>query len=227
MTITSSRSANSLFSRLCDASPQAWQAYCEHPFVEQIGDGTLPLESFQHFLLQDYLFLIQFARAYALAAYKAEDLAEMRLASQAVARILNDELALHLGFCETWGISSDDLDKLQEAKANMAYTRYVLERGLSGDVLDLYVALIPCTVGYGVIGRRLAETGIEDNPYQAWIDAYAAPSYQQSADDAIAHLDCLAVRRETRHRFQSLVKTFHQATMLEVGFWQMGLQIEL
>ncbi len=193
--------------------------------MEGIGDGTLALKCFRHYLLQDYLFLIQFARAYALAGYKADDLDEMRIASQAVDRILNEELSLHIGFCNEWGLASADLDQLKEARATMAYTRYVLDRGLSGDVLDLYVALIPCTVGYGVIGRRLGTRKVENNPYQAWIDAYAADSYQQAADEAIAHLDRLADRRETSYRFESLTKTFHDATMLEVGFWEMGLEV--
>ena len=193
--------------------------------MEGIGDGTLAPECFRHYLLQDYLFLIQFARAHALAVYKADNLDEMRVASTAVNRILNEELSLHIGFCNEWGLASHDLDQLDEARANMAYTRYVLDQGLSGDVLDLYVALIPCTVGYGVIARRLAAQTVANNPYQAWIDSYAADSYQQAADGAVAHLDALAERRETTQRFESLVKTFRQATLLEVGFWEMGLAV--
>ena len=217
--------ADTLFSRLCAACPHAWEAYCRHPFVEAIGDGTLPLECFQHYLQQDYLFLIQFARAYALAVYKADDLEEMCIASQAVGRILNEELSLHLAFCREWGLSDEDLKELVEAKANMAYTRYVLDRGLSGDLLDLYVALIPCTVGYGVIGKRLAKTAATDNPYQAWIETYAADNYQEAAEGAIAHLEKLAHKRETPQRFDNLAKTFREATMLEVGFWEMGQKV--
>ena len=225
MTKNHHRKNRSLFSRLCDACPEAWQAYCEHPFVEGIGDGTLAPECFRHYLLQDYLFLIQFARAHALAVYKADNLREMRVASEAVDRILNQELSLHVAFCNEWGLTSHDLGLLEEARANMAYTRFVLDCGLSGDLLDLYVALIPCTVGYGVIGRRLRGRTVANNPYQAWIDSYANDSYQQAADGAIAHLEGLAQGRETTQRFASLVKTFRQATLLEVGFWEMGLEV--
>ncbi len=49
-----------------------WLAYVDHEFVRGLADGSLPEPSFRHYLVQDYLFLIHFARAYALAAYKLE-----------------------------------------------------------------------------------------------------------------------------------------------------------
>ena len=131
LAISISNDENSLFSRLCRTCPDVWQAYCEHEFVEKIGDGTLAIESFRHYLLQDYLFLIQFARAHALAVYKSSDLDEMRVSSQALDNILRNEIHLHLNFCKTWGITAADLAQLSEARANMAYTRYVLDQGLA------------------------------------------------------------------------------------------------
>jgi len=66
------------FSDLKKACPTGWQDYIEHSFVRQLGDATLAPEAFQHYLKQDYLFLIQFARAFALAAYKSPTLAYTR-----------------------------------------------------------------------------------------------------------------------------------------------------
>ncbi|NLB12798.1 MAG: thiaminase II, partial [Gammaproteobacteria bacterium] len=68
----------SLFARLKTAAADDWNAYIDHAFVRGLGDGSLPLASFQRYLVQDYLFLIQFARAHALAAYKSRTLADMR-----------------------------------------------------------------------------------------------------------------------------------------------------
>ena len=106
----------------------------------------------------------------------------------------------------------------------MAYTRYVLERGLAGDALDLAVALAPCIVGYSEIGTWLTaqgETG--DNAYQAWIDTYAAQDYQDVARAHVDYLDQLLARRGGPGRFEGLAKTFGEATRLEIGFWRMGL----
>lgn len=218
-----------LFGRLRSACSEQWDAYCTHEFVRRIGDATLPEESFRHYLLQDYLFLIQFSRAWALAAYKSESLEDMRAAAAALDAHLNYEMKLHIQYCAAWGISKEDMARTSEAKANMAYTRYVLERGLAGDILDLHVALAPCIIGYAVIGANLRvapKTRLEDNPYREWIEMYAGEAYQKVAANALRHLDELAALRSGPSRFESLAKTFCQATSLEVEFWEMGLYLK-
>ena len=95
--------ADSLFGKLRAQAPDAWQSYVCHDFIKQLGNGTLSETSFKHYLIQDYLFLIQFARAYALAVYKAEDLSAMRQFSGTVHAILDMEMSLHLEFCKGWG----------------------------------------------------------------------------------------------------------------------------
>ena len=61
----------SFFERLKTAASAEWRAYTEHPFTEGLADGSLPEAAFRHYLVQDYLFLIEFARAYALSVYKS------------------------------------------------------------------------------------------------------------------------------------------------------------
>lgn len=219
---------NTLFGRLRSACADEWERYCNHGFVCQIGDGTLPEQCFRHYLEQDYLFLIHFSRAYALAVFKAESLADMRTAASTLNAILNYEMNLHVKYCSGWGLTEQEMERKDEARANMAYTRYVLERGLAGDVLDLHVALAPCVVGYAVIGRNLAadpKTQLEGNPYGDWIGMYAGEEFQNVASMAVRYLDELAVSRMGAGRFESLVKTFRQATLLEIGFWDMGLSL--
>ena len=48
-----------------------WQQIFEQPFLREIKDGTLPLEKFQYYLGQDYLYLEGFARTVALTLAKA------------------------------------------------------------------------------------------------------------------------------------------------------------
>jgi thiaminase/transcriptional activator TenA len=215
-----------LFERLKRANADVWQAYAAHDFVSGMQSGELPRTAFQYYLVQDYLFLIQFARAYALAAYKAETLDDMRAATATMTALLDTEMSLHVRYCAEWGISEQQILAVEEDPRNMAYTRYVLEKGLSGDSLDLHVALAPCVVGYGEIGRRLADspdTRRDRNPYMPWIDMYAGDDYQGVAAAAVDRMDRLAASRFTEARFDSLSATFRQATRLEADFWQMGL----
>jgi len=211
-----------LFGRLRNACALEWSAYCEHEFVMRLGQGTLSREAFQHYLVQDYVFLIHFSRAWALAVYKAPTLADMRGAAQTLNALLNHEMTLHVGFCKGWGITLEQMEQAPEALANLAYTRYVLDKGLGGDFLDLLVALAPCVVGYAEIGRLLADQATRNNPYRPWIDLYAGDEYQQVAIDMIRQLDRIGGDSEAR-READLVRNFRDATRLEVGFWDMAL----
>jgi thiaminase/transcriptional activator TenA len=221
---------DSLFAHLRAAAGEEWLAYTDHPFIRAVGDGSLPEACFRHYLGQDYLFLIHFTRAYALAAYKGEALADIRHAVAGASTTLR-EMGFHVEYCAGWGMSKAEMAALPEARETMAYTRYVLERGLSGDLLDLHTALSPCVVGYAEIANRLMAdpaTRLENNPYRSWIEMYAAADYQDVARAAIAQLDRLAETRAggavpTGARMASLVTTFTQATRLEADFWQMGL----
>ena len=145
----------SLFERLKADCKADWESYTHHAFVEGMGDGSLPETAFRDYLVQDYLFLIQFARAYALSIYKSRSLAEMRGGLEGLKAILDVEMDLHVRLCAGWGISAQELEATPEKGETVAYTRFVLDAGNAGDLLDLYVALAPCMIGYGEIGARL------------------------------------------------------------------------
>lgn len=204
-----------------------WFAYTRHAFVQGLGDGTLPHAAFLHYLKQDYVFLIHFSRAWALAITKADTVAEMRLAAGTVNGLINEELALHIKTCAEAGIDEATLFATLERPENLAYTRYVLDAGHSGDLLDLLAALAPCVLGYGEIGTHLATTKTSDT-YAEWINTYASAEYQQVCHDVGVLMDGAVARRigdgaTTSPRWASLQARFRVATQLEVGFWDMGL----
>lgn len=218
------------FEDLKNSCQAEWQAYIEHWFVRQLGDATLAPEAFRHYLKQDYLFLIQFARAFALAAYKSPTLADLKQAKAGLQAIVDVELGLHVSYCREWGISEEELANLPEARATLAYTRYVLDAGNRGDLLDLHVAMSPCMVGYGEIADWLnarAETVRGDkNPYDAWIAMYESDEFQEAMH---AEIDWLNDRLAdiTPARFEQLTRIFSEATRLEIDFWEMGLEQRL
>jgi thiaminase/transcriptional activator TenA len=222
-----SSSRQTLFARLRAEATEEWDAFVGHGFVRRLGDGSLPEECFRHYLGQDYLFLIQFTRAYGLAVYKSETLEDMRQAAAGMAGIL-DEMGLHVKYCHDWGLAQSEMSSLVEARATIAYTRFVLDKGVSGDLLDLHVALAPCIVGYAEIGARLRKQcgdGLSDNPYHRWIDSYAGADYQALAGAQVAQLDRLMAIRGGAGRFDGLAALFRQAVRLETDFWEMGLTL--
>ena len=213
------------FERLKNEAPAEWRSYTEHAFTDALADGSLPEAAFRHYLVQDYLFLIEFARAYALAVYKSPELADMREAAAGLSAILDVEMNLHVKLCAGWGLSPDDLERAPPASEMLAYTRYVLDAGMRGDLLALKVALAPCVIGYAEIAARLASKPnamAATNPYHVWIGEYAGAPYQEVAAKARAHLDDLADRYVTPAREAELIAIFREATRLEADFWEMG-----
>jgi thiaminase/transcriptional activator TenA len=222
------KAAMSFFDRLKAAAANEWRAYTEHPFTNAMADGSLPQPAFRHYLIQDYLFLIEFARAYALSIYKSPTLADMREGAGGVSAILDVEMDLHVKLCAGWGLSPADLEQAPPAAEMLAYTRYVLDAGMRGDLLALKVALAPCIIGYAEIATRLAALPgalSETNPYRVWIAEYAGAAYQDVASKARAHLEQLAQRYATPAREAELVTLFREATRLEADFWQMGWRL--
>ncbi len=216
-----------LFPRLVRASDDDWRAYVSHEFVVKLAAGTLPEPCFRRYLVQDYLFLIHFARAWGLAIYKSDTLSEMRRAQGLVAATLDVEIGLHIEYCRGWGLSEAAMAAELEASATIAYTRFVLDRGVAGDRLDLEVALAPCIVGYAVIAaKRMADpaTRLDQNRYREWLEMYAGAEYQTLAREAEAALDEQFIRRGGEGRFASLAANFSLAARLEAEFWQMGLE---
>ena len=216
---------NSIFFCLRDSSGTIWEDYLQHPFVQSVGNGSLSENSFKYYLIQDYLFLIQFSRAYALAAYKSETLEDMRYAAAAMSNIIDFEIQLHIKYCSSWGLTLDDLSGKCEDIATTAYTRFVIECGHRGDLLDLMTALAPCVVGYAEIGRKLAGSPTLDqkpNLFKSWIEMYSGEEYQKVASSAIHQLETLFKKRGGPNRYNSLSSIFNQATRLEIEFWEMA-----
>ncbi|KAI9243721.1 Phosphomethylpyrimidine kinase-domain-containing protein [Phascolomyces articulosus] len=197
-------SGKSFVKALIGALPAGlWDEFIHHPFVRGMADGTLPRESFIYYLKQDYLYLQHYARSAALAAYKSPNI-DMAARNAKIILHIQEEMQLHLKYCEEWGISKQDILTTKESVYNVAYTRYVLDKGATGDQLDLQVAMAPCLLGYGEIGIYL----------------YNDPKTKREE-----LLEELAVHNVSTSpsRFKEVCDIFEQGTRLEIAFWQMGL----
>ncbi|MEX0336138.1 thiaminase II [Vibrio tubiashii] len=216
---------------LIAACESDWQEYTEHAFVQQLALGTLPQPCFLHYLKQDFLFLKQYARAYALAVYKARTLEDMRRALPSVHALLDSEIGHHVTYCGQWGLTETDLENEPEDFGTVAYTRYVLDAGMTGDLVELYAALAPCSIGYAVIGKALSEsdtTKLEGNPYRSWIELYGGEEFQAGVEQGAEHFNQLLEEIDLNsQRGQNLIQVFKTATRMEVAFWQQGLDVNI
>ncbi|KAH1493987.1 hypothetical protein LV164_003071 [Aspergillus fumigatus] len=201
-----------------------WKKFTEHEFVHGLGSGKLPVERFKQYLVQDYLYLVHFARSNSLAAYKAKSMASVAASAKIVLHI-ERETALHLDYCASFGLSKAEMESYPESLACTAYSRYILDVGQSEDWLALQMALAPCLIGYGAIAKRLytgKETLREGNRYWRWIENYVAEDYTEAVRLGSELLET-HIRQVSPSRMEELIKIFIRATELEISFWDMGL----
>lgn len=199
-----------------------WEAQHEHPLVRGIGDGSLDPETFAFWLRQDYLYLIDYARLFAMAVVRAPDLAAMTAFSRVLHGILETEMNLHRSYCEGFGMSAADLEGESRAPMTEAYTNFLLRVATTGDYAELLGALLPCMWGFHEIGVRLQERGMPEEPrYREWIQMYAGEEFGELARWCIDLLDraCDGLGDEGRER---VAAAFITSSRYELAFWEMA-----
>ena len=156
-----------------------WKKFTHHTFVAQMGDGSLPVETFKRYIIQDYLYLTQFARINALAGYKSIDVEDI-LASAEIVKGVGHEMEMHLAYCAEFGLSKAQIVSHKESQACVAYSRWMLDIGMSQDWMALQMALASCLIGYHIAAKWMigrAESKKEGNRYWRWAENYIAPEY--------------------------------------------------
>ena len=218
-----------VFYNLRESNLSNWLLYTKHEFVQKLANDSLHVNFFLNYLKQDYLFLIQFSKAWSLAILKSDNLEEMKIAASTVNELINFEMGLHISLCQKYGISKFDLENTEEENENIAYTRYVLELGYSGDFLDLLSALAPCVLGYGEIGINLKDSNPKISMYRKWIETYSSSEYQNVCFNVGKLIDKsfqlrLGENYTNTYKWKKTNQIFKKATSLEVDFWNMALK---
>ena len=202
------------------AADPIWEAQHGHPFVRGIGDGSLDLDRFHHYVRQDYLFLIEYGRLLALGAARAPDLATMARFAELTQEVLVTEMDLHRSYAAEFGITADELEHEPMAPTTRAYTDFLVRVAAQGDFAELVAALLPCMWGYAEIGERLAGGARpDDERYVRWIEMYASADFAQLAAWCRELMDSAAGRLLPDAR-APLVDAFVTSSRYELAFWQ-------
>ena len=209
--------------RLRATADLVWQAQHDHPFVRAIGDGSVDMARFRFWVRQDYLFLIDYARLFALAVARAPDLDAMTTFAKLCHETLTTEMALHRAYAAEFGISAADLESETKAPATQAYTDFLLRTAALGDYAELVAALLPCMWGFSEVGTRLKQRGLPSQPQcAAWIEMYASPEFAGLAAWCRDLMDRAAAGLPDSH-LQRLVAAFLTSSRHELAFWDAAL----
>ncbi|MCM3791923.1 MULTISPECIES: thiaminase II [Priestia] len=208
--------------RLYEKLQPIWRQNHNHPFVQGMGDGTLEKEKFRFYMIQDYLYLIDYAKLFAIGAMKATDLQTMGKFAALLDSTLNEEMSLHREYAKKFEISEKELEKAQPSPTTLAYTHYMLHVGQSGTLAELVAALLPCMWSYWEIGKELSEKpGAENEFYREWIEMYSSEEFGELATWCINLFDSLT-EDKSEAELEKLEEIFLNTTRFEYMFWDMA-----
>ena len=217
----------SVSARLHNAAAPVWEACLRHPFVTGIGDGTLDMEKFRYFMLQDYLYLFDYARVFALGVVKARDPELMRVFAANVDAILGGEMKIHRAYMKRLDITEEQVFSIKPALANLSYTNYMLSVAQTGGPMEIVASILACSWSYAEIGQALAAIpGAAEHPfYGEWIRGYASEEYAATNQALIELMDSLAADAG-EEQLAYLTDVFVNCSRYELGFWDMAWDVQ-
>lgn len=210
--------------RLFDNVQPIWRENHQHPFVQELGQGILEREKFIYYMKQDYVYLIEYAKLFAMGVVKATDLETMGKFAEITQETLHVEMALHRKFAAEFGITEEELEATKPTPVNVAYTTYMLNAAQNGSLADLVACLLPCAWDYWEIGkllRRQYGDRLLHNPYAQWIETYDSEAFGEGAKWLIELMDQLAEGKPERE-LAMLEKHFQTTSKYEYLFWDMN-----
>lgn len=209
--------------KLYESVKDIWSSYYEHPFVKGIGEGNLDIEKFKFYMIQDYLYLLDYAKIYALGIVKADDEEIMQGFSNMVNGILNGEMSIHRSYMKRLGITSEDIKNTDPNINNTSYTHYMLAIAQTGNLAELTVALLACMWSYQEIGKQLSKVpnSTEHEFYGEWIRGYISQEYKDVTKWVIDLTDELS-KDMSEKQVNKLIEIFINTSKYEYMFWDMA-----
>ena len=218
----------SVSDRLHAAAAPIWAKCLQHPFVQGLGDGTLEVEKFKFFMLQDYLYLFNYAKVFALGVVKARDPELMRAFARNVDAVLGGEMNIHRAYMKRLGVTEEQVFAVAPALDNLSYTNYMLSVASTGTPVEIVASILACSWSYAEIGQALAKTpGALQHPlYGEWIQGYASESYAATNNALIRLMNDLA-KDASEAQVKYLTEIFVHCSRYELGFWDMSWEMRV
>ncbi|MDR3537035.1 MAG: TenA family protein [Acetobacteraceae bacterium] len=188
------------------------------PFNTELAAGTLSRERFRGYIVQDALYLAQYARALALAAAKAQDGGPFQTFAASALEAVAVEQALHGSYLTQFGLDADALARAEPSPDCLGYTSYLLAVGYQDPWEVLVAALLPCFWLYWDVGCAITRTAAADNPYRAWIDTYADEGFGAAVQAVIGVTDAAAAGTTPAIR-ERMMTAFIRSSQWEWLFW--------
>ena len=214
--------------KLFEEVKEVWAGYLEHPFIQGIINGTLEESKFEGYLIQDYLYLKEYAKVFGMGIVKAESIDEMKFFYKSVKGTMEDENELHIRYLKEYGYKIKEVEYMNTKLENSSYTSYMNSIASKYGVKEIAVAILPCTWSYNFIGQNIIgrySEELQGNPYKEWVEMYGDAEFSSFTDEWIDYTNklCANISEEEERK---LIKIFVNCSIYEMKFWDMAYKGE-
>jgi thiaminase (transcriptional activator TenA) len=205
-----------------DASKQVFQQIIDHPFLQELANGTLPQEKFTFYLYQDSCYLSEYGRVLAAIAAKLDNPDHRN----AFLRFANDTILVETALHKTFLTDAPNPMYKGQSPTCMLYTGYLFQQVASSPLETALSSVLPCFRIYKEVGDHILKHHLgEGNPYQSWISTYGGEEFSNAVQLATSICDELAERCSPEQQ-QSMTEAFLYASKMEWMFWDSAYRLE-
>lgn len=203
-----------------------WDDCLKTDFIRGIADGTLPRECFKGYMVDDSLYLREYARVFAWGMLKAKTMEDIRTCYSMLSYVNEGEGSTRLYYLREFHITDEDIQPLPLRPQNYAYTQAMITAAKTGEgVVECLMACLPCMLSYGYIFRKVidGDPSLLDGFYGRYLKDYLNPGFDVICEHWLSFVEeqCKSLSPE---RLEQCRKAFTESSYHELHFWEMSAQ---
>jgi thiaminase (transcriptional activator TenA) len=212
--------AGDYINNLLDENSGLYQKILYMPFNQELLKGTLNEDIFKNYIIQDYIYLQNYRKTFAILLSKAPDQEASAFIVYQIKSIDEEIKAVHEIYLEKFSISKDELLKTAPYPSTEFYDSYLIKTAYIEPFEVGLAATLPCNWVYYRIGADMNKTKLSpDNKYRQWIEGYAPDPWETSDTKAFVDLIEKYMKNATLENRQKMTQAFKTAMKLEYMFW--------
>lgn len=191
-------------------------------FIQKMGDGTLPVEDFRNYIIQDSIYLRNYARVLAVGIVKAQDIQQVKTFYSLLSFVNAGEGNTRIEYLKEYGLTDTQADSLPQHPANKAYTDFMMKCACEGGAAEILFSALPCMFSYYWIFTKLVQQypQCKEGYFKPFISDYTDEIYadicKQWAD--YAEKLCENISDEQKEK---LTEIYIESSIHELNFWNM------
>ncbi len=209
--------------RLRNDADLVWREILRHPFVTELYRGSLPMEKFRFYVLQDYSFLVTMMRNLAVLASRADSVPLTRELLEIAHLEATTEFAGYEELLGKLGYALGDALKAEQSQVSVSYGSFLLAVSSLRTFWEGFTAILPCFWSYAEIAETHRDI-LKKNTntlYTDWASVYLSEPYLALVDKLRGILDTAPAEG-----YEKLREVFLTASRYEFAYWDMAHKTE-